>query len=232
MKVTVLLFASLKDAAKTSQIELDLPEGAKVETAIEVLATRFPEIKQWLPHTRLAVAQEYTDKNTVLKEGDELALIPPVSGGDFQPHIEVVETEIALEPLIEIVQNQIGGKAGAICSFLGVVRDHSKDLEGVLHDDIEFLEYEAYAAMAIKQMEKIALEAFEKWGAVVAMTHRTGKLGIGEASVAIVAATPHRGESFEACRYAIEELKQRVPVWKKETAKSGVWWVESSGQNK
>jgi len=232
MKITVLLFASLKDAAKTSQIELELPEGSLAKDALEALELQFPAIKKWLPHTRIAVAQEYTDQNALLHDGDELALLPPVSGGEFQPHIEVVETEITLEPLVAIVQNQIGGQAGAICSFLGVVRENSKDLEGTFHDDIEYLEYEAYASMAVKQMTKIALEAFEKWGAVVAIVHRVGKLGIGEASVGIVAATPHRGESFEACRYAIEELKQRVPVWKKETAKSGVWWVETSGQNK
>lgn len=227
MKIQILLFASLKEAAQTSQIELELPAGSRVRDALELLKTRAPQLEKWLPHVRLALREEYANPNDELREGDELALIPPVSGGNFEPLIEVVETPLSLDELRARVAAQIGGKAGAFCTFLGVVRDHSRDENGVLHDDISFLEYEAYGAMARREMQKIALEAHEKWGAFVAISHRVGTLQIGEASVAIVAATPHRGESFEACRYAIEELKIRVPIWKKEVAKSGVWWVES-----
>ncbi len=232
MTVPIQLFASLKDAAKTSQIAIEIPENATVAQLLDAVAREFPDMKKWLPHCRVAVNEEYASNGQIVRDGDEIALIPPVSGGAQSPFVAVVERELSLDEVVRAVQAEIGGKAGAICTFLGVVRESSRDLEGQVRDDIEFLDYEAYAPMARREMQKIALEAGTKWDAAVALTHRVGRLGVGEASVAIAVATAHRGESFEACRYVIEELKKRVPVWKRETARDGFWWVEGSAGSK
>ncbi len=232
MKLEIQLFASLKDAAKASQIEAEIPDGASVAQLLEAVAREFPSLEKWLPHCRVALNLEYASKDQLVREGDEIALIPPVSGGsdgENAPFIEVRAGELSLDEVVKAVQSEKGGAAGAICSFLGVVRETSRDLVGKMHDDIDFLDYEAYAPMAAREIEKIAREAMTKWDASVAVTHRTGRLGIGEASVAIAIATAHRGPSFEACRYVIEELKKRVPIWKRETARDGFWWVKGSG---
>lgn len=229
MKLQVQLFATLKDAAKTSQLEIEVPAEATVEQLLDAIAAKFPVLAQWLPHCRVAVGQEYAFNDQVLREGDEIALIPPVSGGSETPFVAVVERELSLDEVVRAVQAEKGGAAGAICTFLGVVRETSKDLQGRSHDDIEFLDYEAYAPMAEREMRQIALEAGQQWEASCAVTHRVGRLGVGEASVAIAVATAHRAASFEACRYIIEELKKRVPIWKKETARDGFWWSEGSG---
>jgi molybdopterin synthase catalytic subunit len=229
MKLQIQLFATLKDAAKASQLEIEVPEGATVAALLGAVAAQTPVLERWLPHCRVAVGQEYAFNDHVLCEGDEVALIPPVSGGSEAPFVAVVERELSLDEVVRQVQTEKGGAAGAICTFLGVVRETSKDLQGQLHDDIEFLDYEAYAPMAEREMRRIALEAAQKWEASCAVTHRVGRLGIGEASVAIAVATAHRAASFEACRYIIEELKKRVPIWKKETARDGFWWGEGSG---
>ncbi|HEX8465281.1 MAG TPA: molybdopterin converting factor subunit 1 [Abditibacterium sp.] len=229
MTVSIQLFASLKDAAKASHIEVEVPEGADVARLLAIVAREFPTLEKWVPHVRVALNEEYATSEQIVRSGDVVALIPPVSGGSDGPFVEVIERELSLDEVVRAVRAQKGGAAGAICTFLGVVRENSKDLDGNAHDDIEWLDYEAYAPMAKREMEKIALEAMEKWDAACAVTHRVGRLGIGEASVAIAVATAHRGASFEACRYVIEELKKRVPIWKKETARDGFWWSEGSG---
>lgn len=229
MKLTLLLFASLKDAAGTPQVEIQLPEKSTVSDLQTFLAETYPKLAPWLPHTRVAVNQEYISTDTGLKDGDEIALIPPVSGGQANvPLVAVVDRPLGLDEVVNAVQEQSRGACGAICTFLGVVRRTSKDPDGATHDDIEVLDYEAYAPMAEKVLRAICAEAAEQWGAIAAVTHCTGRLKVGEASVAIAVATPHRAESFEACRYIIEELKKRAPIWKKETAHSGHWWSEGS----
>jgi molybdopterin synthase catalytic subunit len=133
----------------------------------------------------------------------------------------VVENRIDEQAVVESVA---WGGAGAICVFSGVVRDNSKGKR------VLYLEYEAYPDMAIKQMERIAAEIEQRWGVTrVAMVHRTGRLQVGEASVCIAVASPHRAESFEACRYAIDRLKQILPVWKKEVWEGGEYWVGWEG---
>ncbi len=229
MNIPIQLFAILKDAAKASQIEVEISENSSVAQLLGIVAREFPALEKWLPHCRVALNLEYTTVEAIVREGDEIALIPPVSGGCNSPFVEVRAGELSLDEVVRAVGAQKGGAAGAICTFLGVVRETSQDLQGHSHDDIEFLDYEAYAPMAAREIEKIALEAMQKWDVAVAVTHRTGRLGIGEASVAIAVATAHRGPSFEACRYVIEELKKRAPIWKRETARDGFWWVEGSG---
>ena len=228
MTIQILFFATLKDAAQTSQLALEVPENATIADLQHELIAQFPKLERLLPHTRIAVNQEYAKPDFILKEGDEVALIPPVSGGQSEPFVQVRAEKLSLDEVVDAVRAEMGDRAGAICTFLGVVRSTSTDLDGQSHDDIEFLDYEAYAPMAEREMRRIALECRQRFGAACAITHRTGRLGLGEASVAIAVAAAHRGEAFEACRFAIETLKKEVPVWKRETARDGFWWSEGS----
>ena len=229
MKLTILLFATLKEAAPNGQLEIELPAGADVAALWDAAIARAPQLKKWRRHARVAVNQSYASDADIVPADAEIAFIPPVSGGaETEPLALVRAAELSLDEVVRAVQTEMAGRAGAICTFLGVVRADSTDLEGVKHDDIEYLDYEAYAPMASKELRAICLEVREKWGGACAITHRTGRLKVGEASVAIAVATPHRAASFEACRFAIETLKKQVPIWKKETARDGFWWVEGS----
>jgi molybdopterin synthase catalytic subunit len=154
-------------------------------------------------------------------DGDEVAFIPPVSGGSAGAAL----VELTAEPLdarrLETAVADPG--AGAICTFTGVVRDSSRG-QSVTH-----LEYEAYAGMAERQMRAIADEIVERWPAArVAMAHRTGRLEIGEASVVVSVSCPHRAEAIAACHWGIDRLKESVPIWKKEFARSGAVWIEGA----
>ena len=151
-----------------------------------------------------------------LSEGDEVAFLPPVSGG-------VGLCTISDRPLdeAEVVARVAGRDTGGVVSFVGTVRDHARG------QSIRYLEYEAYPEMAEREMQKICDEALRRWpGTRVAIAHRTGHLEIGDAAVVVAACAPHRGEAFDACRYAIDTLKVTVPIWKKEVAESGEYWVD------
>ncbi len=235
MTVQILLFASLKDALNTSQLELEVPEGARVQDALQLLGENYPQVARYLPHVRVARNLDYAAPTDELQEGDELALIPPVSGGsdtilpaDYNPLVGIREEELSLDEVVRAVERQTQGRAGAICTFSGLVRSTSRDQQGNWHDDIEFLNYEAFAPMAEAKLREIALEVATKWDAACAVLHRVGKLGVGETSVVIAVASAHRAASFEACRFVIEEIKVRVPIWKRETARDGFWWKEGS----
>ena len=129
----------------------------------------------------------------------------------------IVKTKIEVAEL----EAKVSGNAnGAVCTFVGQVRNHSRGSE------VAFLEYDAYEPMAKKQMLKIAQEAESKWGCEVVISHRIGRIELGEASVVIVAGSPHRAEAFEACRWCIDTLKEDVPIWKRETRPDGTFWVE------
>ena len=231
MKLTIHLFATLKDAAPAGRLEIEVPDGCDVAAVWDAAIARAPQLEKWRRHARVAVNQEYASDDTIVPAGAEIALIPPVSGG-AEPFVQVRESELSLDEVVRAVQAEMDGRAGAICTFLGVVRANSTDPGGNKHDDIAFLDYEAYAPMAEKELRAICLEVRAKWDGACAITHRTGKLSVGEASVAIAVATPHRAASFEACRFAIETLKKQVPIWKKETASDGFWWVEGIGDAK
>lgn len=134
--------------------------------------------------------------------------------------IAVVEHELPVDEVVRAVETAQAGGAGAVITFLGVVRNRSQG------HAIQYLEYSAYKPMAEREMERIAEEVRARWGCACAMAHRVGRLEIGEASIVIAVAAPHRGAAFEACRYAIDRVKETVPVWKKEVAVDGFWWVE------
>jgi molybdopterin synthase catalytic subunit len=185
------------------------------------LARRYPTFERLGERLAVSLNLEICDTDATLRSGDEVAFLPPVSGG-ADPAVTKLCT-ISDRPLdeAEVVARVDAADAGGIVSFVGNVRDHARG------HSIEYLEYEAYPEMAEREMEKIAAQATQKWpGIRVAIAHRIGRLEIGEAAVVVVAAAPHRAEAFEACRFAIDTLKRTVPIWKKEMATDGEYWVD------
>jgi molybdopterin converting factor subunit 1 len=210
MKVAVRLFAGLRERAGTRVVEIELPDGATAADVWPALA--LGDEPQGL---LLAVNRTYAQRDATLVDGDEIALIPPVSGGTFR----LSEAPLSLD---EAVQEVASDEAGAIATFAGTTRAHSRGHEVVR------LEYEAYEGMAEAEMERIAGALRQRYDLVdVAMHHRVGVVGIGETSVVIAVSAAHRGDALAACKDAIDELKQTVPLWKKEVYADGSMWVGS-----
>ncbi len=219
MQVTVRLFGSLREATGAKEIAVRLPDGARLGELAALLAEEHPAFAAMEPKLRAAVNHEVAERDQTLAEGDEVAFLPPVAGGSAAA-TRCTISERALD-VGAVVARVVGPDAGGIVTFVGTVRDASRG------HAIRHLEYEAYPGMAEREMEKIADAAAAQWpGARVAMAHRTGHLAIGEIAVVIAASAPHRAEAFAACRYAIDTLKQQVPIWKKEVAVDGEYWVE------
>lgn len=227
MKITLKLFGSLREAMGESTIEVELVDGARVSELRHWLSERNPLVEKLGDRLAASVNLEIADSDVVLQDGDEVAFLPPVAGGDGTTEVSespdgkrcTISDRVLDEA--EVVSRVSGPDAGGIVSFVGNVRNSARG------HDIEYLEYEAYPEMAEREMEKIATEASEKWpGTRVAIAHRVGHLEIGEAAVVVVAASAHRGEAFAACRFAIDTLKVRVPIWKREVASDGAYWVD------
>ncbi len=219
MKIQLLLFGSVREAAGTSRLEVELADGATVADLRGWLAERNEAVEKLGDRLAASINTELAQPGDVLEDGDEVAFLPPVAGGDGS----VRRCTISDAPLdeAEVCARVEGPDAGGVVSFVGRVRDHARGHE------IEHLEYEAYPAMAEKEMEKIADEAASRWpGTRVAIAHRVGRLEIGDAAVVVAAASAHRGEAFEACRFAIDTLKITVPIWKREVATDGAYWVD------
>jgi molybdopterin synthase catalytic subunit len=205
----VRLFAALRERTGAAQQELELPAGARAGDVWRAL----PELGAELPGVLYAVNQEYVAADTELADGDELALIPPVSGGD----IRLTADPIDLAAVTAEVANE---RAGAIATFLGTTRVHSRG-RTVTH-----LEYEAFEGMAERELERIARSLKERYDLCeIAITHRIGRVGIGETSVAIAVSAPHRADALAACTDAIDTLKETVPLWKKEVYEGGEEWI-------
>jgi molybdopterin converting factor subunit 1 len=205
MHVTITLFAGLRDRAGTGALSLELPDGARVADALAAVG----ELTEGVSVV-MAVNREYADETHPLAAGDELALIPPVSGGspDAGPrlHVRISDERLALDPLVELVRDP---RAGAVVTFSGVTRD------------VDHLDYEAYAEMALAQMREIVAQAAASHGlCAAAAEHRVGRVLLGEPSVVIAASAPHRGEAFAGAREMIDEIKARAPIWKRE---AGEW---------
>jgi molybdopterin synthase catalytic subunit/molybdopterin converting factor small subunit len=213
MEVTVRLFAMLRERAGAPEVVLELPEGACVRDALDALA----DLAQGLPLV-LAVNREYAAEDRVLDAGDELALIPPVSGGapdaGAGPWVRVTEEELSLDALAARVRDP---RAGAVVLFQGVTRE------------VERLEYEAYAEMAIERLATIVDEAVERHDlCVAAVEHRVGSVPLSEPSVIVAVSAGHRAEAFAGAREILDRVKAEAPIWKKEVEGESERWVEGA----
>jgi molybdopterin synthase catalytic subunit/molybdopterin converting factor small subunit len=208
MRVTVRLFAGLREHAGTRRRELELDDGARVEDIWPALG-----LGKEPGGLVFAVNRIYVERGRALSDGDEVALIPPVSGGAFR----LTEDPIDLAAVVREVEDE---RAGAIATFLGTVRSESRG-----HSVVR-LEYEAYEGMAENVMNDLAEGLKERYDlCAVAITHRVGVCEIGEASVAIAVSAPHRQDALAACKDAIDTLKETVPLWKKEVYEDGEEWI-------
>lgn len=216
MKLSVKLFGAVREEVGCMELAVELPDGARVADLRRQLAEKHPVFDRYGERLATSVNLEVVPAETPLREGDEVAFLPPVAGGAADCWLSDHPLEVG-----EVVARVAGPGRGGIVTFLGTVRDQARGHR------IRYLEYEAYPGMAESEMEKIAAAAAERWpGVRVAIAHRTGRLEVGDVAVAIAAAGPHRAEAFAACRFAIDALKQSVPIWKKEFAADGVYWVE------
>jgi molybdopterin synthase catalytic subunit len=208
VRVTVRLFAGLRERAGTARRELDLRDGACVGDVWPALG--LGDEPQGL---RYALNREFAPAGAALADGDEVALIPPVSGGGFR---------LSNEPLSldAVVAEVADARAGAIATFTGTTRNHSRGR------DVHHLEYEAFEGMAEQTMERLAAELRERYDLVgVAIHHRVGRVAIGQPSVVIAVSAAHRADALAACRDAIDTLKETVPLWKKEVYEGGEEWI-------
>jgi molybdopterin converting factor subunit 1 len=218
--VKARLFARLREQAGAELVTIELSPGSTIADVYEALRLSHPALEPDRAAVRAALNQEFADWGAAVEDGDEVAFIPPVSGGT---HGVGVLFELTDRPLdSKRMETAVAHKgAGAICTFTGIVRDNSRG-HSVTH-----LDYEAYEEMAVAQMRRIGDEIAERWPeARVAMAHRTGSLEIGEASVVVSVSCPHRAEAIAACKWGIDRLKESVPIWKKEHAADGTFWIE------
>jgi molybdopterin synthase catalytic subunit len=222
MRVRVLFFGMLKDLAGKSSDTLDLGEGATVGDVLAHCAKQIPRLKDALPSLAVAVNQQYAGAETALESNDEVALLPPVSGGSGErKHARYAS--IIREPIdaSQIVAHIKRCEDGAAVVFEGVVRNQTRGRRTL------YLDYEAYEEMALQNMDALAAQALKQFQIRdVALVHRLGRLNIGETSVLIVVASAHRAAGFDACRWLIDTLKRTVPIWKKEYFEDGAVWAD------
>ena len=236
MRVKVLFFGSLRDAMGRAVDSLELPEGADLQQLLAIVSRDKSSVSALLPSLALSVNEEYARRDTKLKDGDEVALLPPVSGGgptippipkegeDGPPknilgrHSELVAKKIDSSGIAEAMKR---GEDGAVVVFEGIVRNNTRGRQTL------YLDYDAYPNMAVKQMDTLVDEAMAKHAIDQAwIVHRVGRMEISETSVLIVVTSAHRGAAFEACRFLIDTLKKTVPIWKKEYFEDGAVWAD------
>ncbi len=225
MHVYVLLFGALKDLRAREKETVELPEQATVAEFLRKFFAVAPQLEKYAGSLAIAVNREYALPAQVLCEGDEIALLPPVSGGSADDEsiagigwIRLQREPIDAGALVAAVKE---GEAGAVVVFDGIVRDNTCGRRTL------YLDYESYEAMALSQMQGLARDAQQRFGLRrVALVHRLGRLQVGETSVLIVVASAHRAQAFEACRWIIDTLKKTVPIWKKEWFEDGAVWAD------
>jgi molybdopterin synthase catalytic subunit len=216
MQVTVKLFGSIREAAGAKELAVVVPEGSTVADLRLLLTRDHPSFEEMGDRLRVSVNYEIVRGDRALLEGDEVAFLPPVSGGSGSHTLSAEPLDVG-----SVVNRVTGPDIGGIVSFIGTVRDTSRG------HSIRHLEYEAYPEMVEREMEKILREAAQRWpGTRVAVAHRRGRLEVGEIAVVVAAGAPHRGDAFAAARYTIDTLKEQVPIWKKEVTADGEYWVE------
>ncbi len=223
MKITVKLFARMRELVGAGTLERSLTDNATVADLVTSLHHDFPRLAQAAPRTIIAVNQEFVEPTARLTDGDEVAFFPPVSGGSNAGSDDKFGVTFDSIGLDEIASKVVKPETGAVAVFGGVVRNVSAGKE------VEHLEYEAYEAMAVAKLKQVAAEARERWPKIVdiAIVQRIGHLEVGENAVVVAVSSPHRNDGcFEACAYAINRLKEIVPIWKKEVSPTGEEWVE------
>ena len=224
MRVRVLLFGQLKDIVGRQEEALELEPGARLAGVISHYAHRYPKFHGLTHSIACSINQEYAQATAVLKEGDEVGLLPPVSGGKSgvqelrSEHCAIVRESIDVLGMKESLEHP---EDGAAIFFAGVVRNNTRGRHTL------YLDYEAYESMALNEMEKLAQAALERFTVRdVCLVHRLGRLEIGETSVLIGVASAHRAAAFDACRWLIDTLKKTVPIWKKEYFEDGAVWAD------
>ena len=224
MRIRVLLFGQLKDIVGRQEETLELDPGARLSTVVSRYGERFPRFQALTGSIACSVNQEYAAASATLRDGDEVGLLPPVSGGKSgleelqSEHCALVRAPISTQQFANSIK---AGEDGATIAFEGIVRNNSRGRRTL------YLDYEAYEAMALNEMAKLARSALERFAIRdVRLVHRLGRLGIGETSVLIVVAAAHRAAAFEACRWLIDTLKKTVPIWKKEYFEDGAVWAD------
>jgi molybdopterin synthase catalytic subunit len=234
IKVNVLFFGAARDATGAAEAQLTLNPPHDSHSALEQLLIAYPGLRRFGNSLLLAVNQEYARANQEISDGDELALFPPVSGGSDAGSADVLSASTSRKDFFELTTDPIDVGAiarrvvppecGATVTLDGYAREWTRGRR-TLH-----LVYEAYAPMALSEMQYLGAQVHEKFEiAHIGIVHRTGRLDIGETSVVIAVSAPHRRAAFEACEWAIRELKRTVPIWKKEFFEDGEVWVEGEG---
>jgi molybdopterin synthase catalytic subunit len=219
MQVRVLYFGALREMLARDSETLELPAAATVAQLIELCMDRAPQLRGFATAIAVAVNREYVGQSHLLCDGDEVALLPPVSGG--APDEALVRLQ--REPIcpVKLLDTLKQGSDGAVVVFGGIVRDNSRGRKTL------YLDYEAYEAMALQQMQNLAAQAKSQFAIrEAALLHRLGRLEIGETSVWIAVASAHRAAAFDACRWIIDTLKTTVPIWKKEYFEDGAVWAD------
>jgi MoaE-MoaD fusion protein len=226
IRIRVLLFGQLKDIVGQQEETLELAPGASLSEVVTRYGERFPRFRALAGSIACSVNQEYATGSATLKDGDEVGLLPPVSGGKSgleeeerqAEHCSIVRNPIATQQIVDTIK---AGEDGATIAFEGIVRNNSRGRRTL------YLDYHAYEPMALKEMRKLVHSALERFAVRdVRLVHRLGRLEIGETSVLIVVAAAHRAAAFEACRWLIDTLKKTVPIWKKEYFQDGAVWAD------
>jgi MoaE-MoaD fusion protein len=219
VQVRVLFFGLLTDIVGRRSDSLSLPQGSTVRDLLAHYQSNFPRLNGLVSSLAVSINQSYAQLTSTLHEGDEVALLPPVSGGaDATPLVKIVRERIVPHDVVPALEHP---EDGAVVIFDGIVRNHSRGRA------TQYLDYDAYEEMALKQMQSLADEALRKFPVRnVAIVHRLGRLEIGESSVLIAVFSAHRAAAFEACRWLIDTLKKTVPIWKKEFFADGAVWAD------
>lgn len=228
MTVRVLFFAYLRDVTKTPAVDLELPAGSTARDMWRELSVRWPDLEHQLVRLPIVVDGKVVDLDTVVPDGAEVVWLPPVGGGAGPDPVDrrgpgAVRAELTREAidLSRLVSEVSSPSCGGIATFLGVVRDQDEGRR------VLALEYDAYDRLAGEQIKAVAREAAARWPeARIAVQHRAGRLVVGEVSVAIAVASPHRDEAFACCRHVIDRVKEAVPIWKREEGEDGARWLE------
>jgi molybdopterin synthase catalytic subunit len=219
VKIRVLFFGAARDAVDASSLELSVDAPATVSSAFRKLVQEFPLLERFGRSLLFAVNQEYATQDTPLADNDELAIFPPVSGGSH----DFFELTTGPIDVGQVARRVVLPECGATVTLDGYAREWTKGRRTL------YLVYEAYESMALSEMQRLGAEAHKQFDiAHIGIVHRTGRIDIGETSVVIAVSAPHRHAAFQACEWAIREIKRTVPIWKKEVYEDGEDWIEAA----